>query len=109
MPCWGRVGDFSRRFSRPPVQAITRVQESSQRYFDRPDATYVEVDPAAMDLGGWTGSINVNRQSGVHVVNANTFHLVRETHGFGKDSDRTNEKIQATPGVLQDMEEQAKV
>jgi hypothetical protein len=45
----------------------------------------------------------------VHVVNAATFHFVREPHGFGKDSDRTDEKIQAAPGVLQDMEEQTKV
>ena len=67
---WVINGRIAGSYLRGSTDAITRVQESSQRYFDRPDATYVEVDPAAMDLGGWTGSINVNRQSGVHVVNA---------------------------------------
>ncbi|HXW04536.1 MAG TPA: DUF5916 domain-containing protein, partial [Vicinamibacterales bacterium] len=50
--------------------AIERLQLSSQRYYDRPDATHVELDPTATSLGGWTGSINLNRQSGVHGVNA---------------------------------------
>ena len=42
--------------------AITRLQNASQRYFGRPDATHVELDPAATSLGGWTGSVNLNRQ-----------------------------------------------
>ena len=50
--------------------AVTRLQESSQRYFGRPDAMHVELDPALTALRGWTGSLNLNRQSGVHIVNA---------------------------------------
>jgi Domain of unknown function (DUF5916)/Carbohydrate family 9 binding domain-like len=50
--------------------AMTRLQESSQRYYQRPDAPHVELDPNATTLDGWTGSVNLNRQAGVHTVNA---------------------------------------
>ena len=52
------------------TSAISRIQRASQRYFNRPDATHVEFDPDATSLDGWTGSINLNRQAGVHGVNA---------------------------------------
>jgi Domain of unknown function (DUF5916)/Carbohydrate family 9 binding domain-like len=50
--------------------AMTRLQTASQRYFDRPDAEHLALDPSATMLRGWTGAVNLNRQSGVHVVNA---------------------------------------
>ena len=52
------------------TSAITRLQNASQRYYGRPDAAHVELDPAATSLGGWTGSVNLNRNAGVHQVNA---------------------------------------
>ena len=52
------------------TDAIARLQSSSQRYFDRPDAGHVAFEPDATTLRGWTGSVNLNRQSGVHGVNA---------------------------------------
>jgi hypothetical protein len=50
--------------------AIARLQQASQRYYQRPDADHVEFDPAARTLGGWTGSVNLNRNGGVHGVNS---------------------------------------
>jgi hypothetical protein len=50
--------------------AIADLQQAPQRYFQRPDATHLEFDPTAETLGGWTGSVNLNRQSGVHGLNA---------------------------------------
>jgi hypothetical protein len=50
--------------------AITRLQNQSQRYFGRPDAPHVQLDPAATSLTGWTGSVNLNRNAGIHTVNA---------------------------------------
>ncbi len=50
--------------------AITRLQNQSQRYFGRPDAAHVELDSAATSLNGWTGSVNLNRNAGIHTVNA---------------------------------------
>jgi hypothetical protein len=50
--------------------AITRLQNQPQRYFGRPDASHVELDSAATSLNGWTGSVNLNRNAGIHTVNA---------------------------------------
>jgi len=52
------------------ASAIARLQKEPQRYFQRPDAPHLEFDPTAETLGGWTGSVNLNRQSGVHGLNA---------------------------------------
>jgi hypothetical protein len=50
--------------------AMERAQLASQRYYQRPDATHVELDAAATSLSGWTGSVNLNRQGGTVRVNA---------------------------------------
>jgi hypothetical protein len=67
---WVINGKMSGAYLEGSTGAISRLQLASQRYFDRPDAEYVEFDPTRTSLGGWTGSVNLNRQSGVHVVNA---------------------------------------
>jgi hypothetical protein len=46
------------------VEDILRLQNSSMHYFQRPDATHVEVDPTATSLSGWAGRINLARQNG---------------------------------------------
>jgi hypothetical protein len=51
------------------TSSISRLQQASQRYFHRPDAEHLELDPNATSLRGWTGSVNLNRQSGVHGLN----------------------------------------
>lgn len=49
--------------------AITRLQNSSLHYFQRPDADYVQVDPTATKLDGWAGRIYLNKQKGNFVFN----------------------------------------
>jgi hypothetical protein len=49
--------------------AITRLQRAEQRYYQRPDAPHVRVDPTATSLSGWTGQANLNRNSGRVTVN----------------------------------------
>jgi hypothetical protein len=51
-------------------EAIDLLQQGSVRYFQRPDRPEVRLDPLRTELGGWTGSVNVNRQSGAARVNA---------------------------------------
>jgi hypothetical protein len=51
------------------TEAISNLQRASQRYYQRPDATHLELDPNATHLRGWTGSVNLNRNSGVHGAN----------------------------------------
>ncbi|BCS35376.1 hypothetical protein TBR22_A46030 [Luteitalea sp. TBR-22] len=44
--------------------AITRLQRAEQRYYQRPDAPHVSLDPTATSLSGWTGQANLNKQGG---------------------------------------------
>jgi hypothetical protein len=46
------------------VDAIWRLQNSSTHYFQRPDATHVELDPAATSLSGWGARLNLAKQRG---------------------------------------------
>ena len=51
-------------------EAIEGLQLASARYFQRPDRPELRLDPTRTALGGWTGSVNLNRQSGAVRVNA---------------------------------------
>jgi hypothetical protein len=44
--------------------AMTRLQRAEQRYYQRPDAPHVSLDPTATSLSGWTGQANLNKQGG---------------------------------------------
>jgi len=44
--------------------AIQRAQRSSARYYQRPDADYVEYDPTRTSLAGWTAALSLNKESG---------------------------------------------
>jgi len=44
--------------------AIERTQKSSVHYFQRPDAGYLEFDPARTELGGWGGNLELGRNAG---------------------------------------------
>jgi hypothetical protein len=46
--------------------AILRLQRSSARYFQRPDADYVEEDPGRRSLSGYAGSLEARKVSGRH-------------------------------------------
>jgi hypothetical protein len=49
---------------------IEELQKNSQHYFQRPDANYVEVDPFATSLSGYTARVYVVKQKGNVVVNS---------------------------------------
>ena len=53
------------------VEDIVALQNSPIHYFQRPDATHVEVDPTATSLSGWAGRINLAKQNGNLLVLAN--------------------------------------
>jgi hypothetical protein len=67
---WVVTGSLSGSYLRGSQPAISRLQQAAQRYYQRPDAPHLHFDPTATTLGGWTGSVNVNRNSGVHGLNA---------------------------------------
>ncbi|HOI45114.1 MAG TPA: DUF5916 domain-containing protein, partial [Candidatus Aminicenantes bacterium] len=43
---------------------ILRLQRSSMHYYQRPDATHVELDPNATTLSGWGGRFSLAKQQG---------------------------------------------
>ncbi len=49
---------------------LTAVQEGAQHYFQRPDATHVELDPNATSLSGWAGRFALNKEKGNVLFNA---------------------------------------
>jgi len=46
--------------------AITRIQQSSARYFQRPDAQHVTYDPRRTSITGVKGGVTAERRSGRH-------------------------------------------
>jgi hypothetical protein len=46
--------------------AILRLQRSPARYYQRPDAGYVEIDPSRTGLAGYTAGLSAARISGEH-------------------------------------------
>ncbi len=50
--------------------AVLRLQRAPQRYYQRPDAPHVSVDPDATSLSGWSGRLGLNKNSGNVTFNA---------------------------------------
>jgi hypothetical protein len=48
--------------------AIRRIQRSSARYYQRPDADYLEYDPLRTSLGGHTASIRADKDAGRRIL-----------------------------------------
>jgi hypothetical protein len=67
---WVITGNIAGSRVSGTTAVIEELQEAPQRYFQRPDATHVELDPSRSSLNGFTGRINLNRNSGVWKVNA---------------------------------------
>jgi hypothetical protein len=61
---WVADGSVSRSWVAGSASSITRLQRAPQRYYQRPDARHVDLDPEATGLRGWTGQVNLNRNSG---------------------------------------------
>ena len=67
---WVVTGDLSGSYVSGSANAIEDLQRASQRYYQRPDAPHLELDPSRTSLGGYTGRVFLNRNSGVWRVNA---------------------------------------
>ena len=49
---------------------IDQLQRAPQRYYQRPDAAHLTLDPNATSLNGFSGRLNFNKNSGLVQVNA---------------------------------------
>jgi hypothetical protein len=67
---WVITGKISRSRVSGSTAAIDDLQHAAQRYYQRPDAPHVTLDPHRTSLGGWAGRINLNRNSGLWQVNS---------------------------------------
>lgn len=52
--------------------AITRTQRSASRYYQRPDAKHIELDPTRTSLSGWGGDVFFAKQTGKWQYGART-------------------------------------
>ena len=67
---WVVVGKLAGSWIQGTTTTITRAQRAAQRYFQRPDAPHVTLDPTRTSLDGFNGRVNLNRNSGLLHVNA---------------------------------------
>ena len=58
---------------RGSTDAIASTQQSSLRYFQRPDATHIEFDPDRTHLTGTAGHVSVNKIAGQHGLGSVTY------------------------------------
>ncbi len=78
--------------------AIQDAQESSARYYQRPDAGHVELDPNATSLSGYSGEITFRRQAGLHwrgsaEVSFTSPGFEVNDLGFQRDADRKETQL----------------
>jgi hypothetical protein len=67
---WVVTGEMSASHVAGSAKAIEDLQRAPQRYYQRPDAPHLELDPRRTSLRGYTGRVFLNRNSGVWRVNA---------------------------------------
>ncbi|MFC1574840.1 DUF5916 domain-containing protein [Gemmatimonadota bacterium] len=63
---WSLAGFFAGSHVRGDPAAITRIQRSSNHYFQRPDATRFSVDSTATSMTGAQWRLQLSRQNGQH-------------------------------------------
>ena len=89
---WVVAGRFAGSHVAGSREAALGLQLASARYFQRPDAGEPRLDPTRTTLDGWTGSLNLNRQSGRLRLNAATWAtspgFESNDLGFNSRSDR---------------------
>ena len=67
---WVVTGKLAGSWTHGNTTMMTRAQRAAQRYFQRPDAPHVSLDSSRTSLDGFSGRVNLNRNSGLLHVNA---------------------------------------
>lgn len=67
---WALTGRFATTRVEGSATRLTALQRNSAHYFQRPDATHVEVDPQARSLSGYSFRLALNREKGPATLNA---------------------------------------
>jgi hypothetical protein len=77
---WALWGFLAGSMVRGTPEAITEIQESSNHYFQRPDATRFALDPTATSITGTEWRLQFERRSGLHWTGS--VWLAEVTKGF---------------------------
>lgn len=105
---WSANGTLTVSHVLGSAEALLRTQRSSSRYFQRPDADYVEIDSAATSLTGYSARLEVGKRAGLHWRGEANLSLTDPNYevndgGFQTSVDRINAGgnityVQQTPG-----------
>jgi len=77
---WFVTGTLTGSRVKGSAEAILLTQRSSARYWQRPDAGHVSLDPTRTSMNGWRGSISTGRRSGDHW--RGSFQMSAQSPGF---------------------------
>lgn len=95
---WSLSGQLAGSRIAGESEVISDAQSSSARYYQRPDAHHIELDPNATSLTGYTGSLELERQAGLHwrgnlEFNATSPGFEVNDLGFQQAADRRKAKL----------------
>jgi len=90
---WSLTGQLAGSRINGEASVIENAQNSSARYYQRPDAGHVSVDPLATSLEGFSGEMALRRQAGLHwrgnvEVSATSPGFEVNDIGYQRDADR---------------------
>jgi hypothetical protein len=89
---WILSGTFSASSVNGSAQSLQLTQQSSLRYYDRPDADYLSVDPNKTNLQGYAGGLAFGKFSGEHWLASVSYSVVSPGYevndiGYGNRTD----------------------
>lgn len=67
---WVLMGQFGATQVNGTAERMQRLQASSAHYFQRPDASHVELDPTATSLAGAFGRVQLHKQRGAFTLHS---------------------------------------
>ena len=70
---WTASGVIARSNVRGAAPAITRLQRTNYRSFQRPDASHLTLDPTRTSLGGHYGAVTVAKSAGERLLGSVTY------------------------------------
>jgi hypothetical protein len=66
---WSLFGTLSASHIRGSTAAISAAQRASARYLQRPDADYLDFDPAATSMSGYRAQVDAGKRAGAWIWN----------------------------------------
>lgn len=89
---WILSGTFSASSVNGSAESLKRTQLSSQRYYNRPDADYLSVDPNKTNMQGYAGGLAFGRFAGEHWLASVSYSITSPGYevndvGFGQRVD----------------------